>query len=169
MDNIFLNEISIKYYDEIYSFCRRHTRNNDDAYDLTQEVFLALKEVSDKINLLNVRKWLYNTAHNMICDYYTNRKKESNNRLDIDIYDESFSLTTDFTEEITEDEIERYKFEILSLLSDDEKEFYLDVWVKHIAYKFLATKYNISEATLRKRISRLYYKIRKRIKELLLL
>lgn len=167
--NIFLNEISIKYYDEIYSFCRRRVRSSEDAYDLTQEVFLALKEKIDKINLLSMRKWLYNTAHNKICDYYTNRKKENDNCTDIDVYDETLDLTTDFTEEITEDEIERHKVEILSLLSNDEKEFYDDVWIKHKTYKSLASKYNISEPALRKRVSRLHYKIRKCIKELQLL
>lgn len=168
-NNIFFNEISIKYYDEIYSFCRRRSRNNDDAYDLTQAVFLALKEESDRINPLSVRKWLYNTAHNKICDYYTKRKKEADNLLDIDIYDESFNLTIDFTEEITEDEINRYKIEIFNLLLDDEKELYDDVWNKHTKYESLAAKYSISEAALRKRISRLYYKIRKYIKKFLLI
>lgn len=37
-----LGRIAELYYDEIFKFCYRRVNNQDEAYDITQDTFLAL-------------------------------------------------------------------------------------------------------------------------------
>ncbi len=165
-----LEKIAFLYYDEIFMYCRRCVKCSDDAYDLTQSVFLALNERYKSINLQNIRQWLYNVAHNKIVDYYKNNKRDSDNCMDVDIYDDSSLISNfDFTENITEKELEDNKTDIFRNLTTDEKKLYEAVYVKHYDYITIAESFKVSESALRKRISRLQYKIRKLINALLTL
>lgn len=157
------------YYDEIFKYCRRRVRTDDDAYDLTQEVFLALSGSFDRINAESVRKWLYATAHNKIADYYKSRKTEADNRTYIDISDDAVGLFEDFTENIGEDELRGYKTEIEKSLSEDEYSLYRSVFIEKKRVAALVSELNISEVAVRKRILRLSGKIRRLIKTLLYL
>ena len=54
-----LDEVATKYYDEIFAYIKRRVRTTEDAYDLTQDVFLIYTQTSEKINAEKIRKWLY--------------------------------------------------------------------------------------------------------------
>ena len=69
-----LQDFAEAYYDDIYKYCRRMGDNESDAYDLTQVVFLALNQHYSTIDYNKVRQWLYNTAHNIVVDYYKMKK-----------------------------------------------------------------------------------------------
>ncbi|MGI6744083.1 MAG: RNA polymerase sigma factor [Eubacteriales bacterium] len=166
-ESLTLDEITELYYDEIFNYCRLHVSNDHDAYDITQSVFLSLCKCFSKINLNNVRQWLYNAAHNIVVDYYRNKKKEAENRISTDIFDESLDIYLDFTDEISGIELNEYINKVISKLTPDEEELYNDIWVCNKSYKAVSRKNNISEAALRKRISRLAYKLRKLIKSIL--
>ena len=51
-----LEIITEQYYDEIYKYCRRRVDADDAAYDITQNVFLALSERFTSIDKIKVRK-----------------------------------------------------------------------------------------------------------------
>lgn len=163
--NLSPDEIASRNYDEIFKYCRRRVRSDEDAYDLTQSVFLALSEQYNTIDICRVRKWLYNVAHNKIADYYIKNKTDKEYLTDVDpaspdIY---FNITDDYTDA----EIEKYSLAIISSLNEKEKTLYDEVYRQKLLYPALAKKYNISEACLRKRISRIKYKITHLIKLLL--
>ncbi|MHB1151826.1 MAG: RNA polymerase sigma factor [Eubacteriales bacterium] len=164
-NNLSTDEVASRYYDEIFNYCRRRVRSGEDAYDLTQSVFLALSERYNTIDIRCVRKWLYNVAHHKIADYYIKNKTEKEYLTDADpaLHEACF----DFTEEYTDTEIEKYSLAILSGLNEKEQKLYNEVYCQKLLYPALAKKYNISEACLRKRISRLKYKITHLIKLLL--
>lgn len=164
-----LSRIASMYYDELFKYCRRRVRTADDAYDLTQEVFLALAGLYANINAGSARKWLYVTAHNKIVDYYKSKKIEADNRTYVDLSDDTLNLFEDFTENIGENELREHKNEIAKNLSQDEYLLYRGVFVEKKSVAALVSELNISEAAVRKRILRLSDKIRKLIKTLLYL
>lgn len=135
--------------------------SESDACDLTQEVFLALNHYYSTVDYDKVRQWLYNTAHNIVADYYKMKKRESVLSFDeceskyvddvIEIMDESYGVSDEM--------IDEYKAKILDNLSDAEMELYDSVYIQKTAYFELARKYAVSETALRKRISRLHMKI----------
>lgn len=164
-----LNRIATMYYDEIFNYCRRRVRTNDDAYDLTQDVFLALSASFDNINVKSVRKWLYATARNKIADYHKSKKIEKDNRTYVDLSDDVVNLFEDFTERISENELLKCKIEIEKSLSKKEYSLYRSVFIEKKRVPTLVSELNITEAAVRKRILRLSNKIRKLIKALLYL
>jgi len=145
-----LNKIAELYYDEIFKFCLRRMQNEHEAYDVTQDVFLALVDSYSKINPEKVRKWLYETAKNKIADYFRIKKKRL--EYEQDTHDKG-GYTLDDT--ISEEHIEQLRQTIISELSKEELELYKDYFIKDMSYKELCEKYNVKKDVMYKRISRL--------------
>ena len=59
------------YYDEIYYFVVRQINDRDEAYDMTQDIFISmLRSVgSYKEKLASFRTWLYRIAANKVIDF----------------------------------------------------------------------------------------------------
>ncbi len=159
-----LQDISDAYYDDIYKYCRKRVDNEPDAYDLTQEVFLALNQYYSAIDQNRVRQWLYKTAHNIVVDYHKMKKRCT--VVSLSDHENEAEGTPYTFDNISDEMIDNYKTEILDNLSDTEKELYEIVYHRKTAYSELACKYGISEATLRKRISRLHIKIIRMVRHL---
>lgn len=163
-----LTRITENNYDSLYRFCRSRVRTDHDAFDIVQEVFAALIEAYPKMkNEKAVQKWLYSTAHNKIVDYYKYMAKEAENRTLDNISDENLGLFYEMTEDISEEEIQSIKQEILDLLSDDEKKLYYEAVVLKHKPEALAVEYEITLDAMYKRIERLKKKIKQITKQLL--
>ncbi len=152
-----LNKISEKYYDEIFRFCVRRIQNQDEAYDITQDVFLALITSYSNINPENVRKWLYETAKNKIADYFRKKKKERDHKTDLQNSgtEESDEPSYSLYDAMSGVQIEQLRQKILSELSEEELELYKDFFIRDLNYDELAAKYNVKKDAMYKRISRL--------------
>lgn len=145
-----LNKIAELYYDEIFKFCLRRMQNENEAYDVTQDVFLALIDSYSKINPEKVRKWLYETTKNKIADYFWIKKKK--------IEYEQKSLgegVYSLYDTISGEHIEHLKQTIISELSKEELELYKNHFIKNMNYEELCEKYNVKKDVMYKRISRL--------------
>lgn len=164
-----LDEIISQHYDEIFSYCRMRINSNEDVYDITQEIFLALIAQYNTVDCAKVRKWLYCVAHNHVVDYYKLNKKRQDliDRLEVsyDAYDELFS---DF-DDLSDKDVAKYRAAILGQLTENEQILYREIYREHKSYSELSEQYQVSEATLRKRVSRLCYKIRSLVKTILYL
>ena len=164
-----LDEIISQHYDEIFSYCRMRINNTDDVYDATQEVFLALIAQHDTVDRDKVRKWLYCVAHNVVVDYYKLNKKQQNlmERLEAaaDAYDELFSDL----ENLSDKDVAKYRAAILGQLTENEQILYREIYLQHKSYSELSGQYRVSEAAMRKRVSRLSHKIRSLVKTVLYL
>ena len=161
-----LEIITEQYYDEIYKYCRRRVDADDAAYDITQNVFLALSERFTSIDKIKVRKWLYETAKNKIADYYRELQKKKDMMTDIPVQEldeEQYPLAYDPFNHMDDEEIEKTAKSIVKNLDARDKELYLDRFVKRMGYSELAKKHGISEQNMRKRVSRLHSKIKKMI------
>ena len=72
------------YFDRIYRYIYVRLRRQDEAQDLTQEVFIkALKAIgSYKIGKTPFASWLFRIAHNQVIDHVRKRKKGTETSLD---------------------------------------------------------------------------------------
>ncbi len=168
-----LRHIAEKYYDEIYKYCFNHVNSEHDAYDLTQEVFLALGSSFETIEYKYIRQWLYSTAHNIVVDYYKHKRRDTENVIPLDEALDKVESVPDTSDEISdednidEEETEKYKSMILEKLTPTERRLYDEAFVRKTSYGDIAAMYGINETALRKRISRLRIKIIKIVKKLL--
>lgn len=69
-------ELYKRYFNQLHSYCRKITNDNNEAYDVAMEAFIKAIE---KINALKAPEyfgsWLYRIAHNLIMDDLRNKKK----------------------------------------------------------------------------------------------
>ena len=59
------------YYDEIYYFVVRQINDRDEAYDMTQDIFISMLRSIGSYNekLASFRTWLYRIAANKVIDF----------------------------------------------------------------------------------------------------
>lgn len=165
-----LEIITEQYYDEIYKYCRRRVDTDDVAFDITQNVFLALSERFASIDIAKVRKWLYETAKNKIADHYRELQKKKDMMTDVPVQEldeEQHHLHYDPFNHMDDEEVERTAKNIVRNLEPQDRELYLDRYAKRMDYRELVQKHGISEQNLRKRVSRLHSKIKNMIRGLL--
>jgi RNA polymerase sigma-70 factor (ECF subfamily) len=67
------------YFDRIYRYISMRTRNETEAQDLTQQVFLKLlKSISSyKSRGVPFSSWLYRIAHNLVIDFFRQQNKKA--------------------------------------------------------------------------------------------
>lgn len=66
----YLQEIAVKYYDDIYRFCCYQTGNTEESYDLAQETFLRFIKYVESYRYRNLKGYLLTIAMNVCRDYY---------------------------------------------------------------------------------------------------
>ena len=71
----YLQEIAVKYYDDIYHFCCYQTGNTEDSHDLAQETFLRFIKYVENYRYRNLKGYLLTIAMNVCRDFHTVRKK----------------------------------------------------------------------------------------------
>ena len=69
----YLQDIAVKYYDDIYRFCAFQTGNREDAYDLAQETFLRFIRYIEGYHDRNLKGYLLTIAMN-VCRSYLSKK-----------------------------------------------------------------------------------------------
>ncbi len=159
-------EIADLYYDDVYRLCFSRLKKEEEAADVTQDVFLFFQEKYNELDDEYIRAWLYAVANNKIKEQFrviAKREKEL-------IFGTVFGshTSTDILYEMEEDnkvtpeELEEKKKSILSSLSEKELELFEMVYTKHMEYKELAKAFNISEHAVRARVYRLRLKIKER-------
>jgi RNA polymerase sigma factor (sigma-70 family) len=73
-----------RHCDEIYRYARGLLRNEADAADATQEVLLRLWNHLPRINLFNIRGWLYQTTRHYCLDQIRRRAHSGSANLSLD-------------------------------------------------------------------------------------
>ena len=63
-------EVADLYYDDVYHLCYSRLKNETDASDVTQEVFLFFQESCDELEDNYIKAWLYKVADNKIKEEY---------------------------------------------------------------------------------------------------
>ena len=159
-------EVAELYYDDVYHLCFTRLKSEEDAADVTQNVFLLFQEKYDELKDVNLKAWLYKVADYKIQEQFrviAKREKEL-------VYAGMFTpqISTDILYEIEEDnkvtpeEIEEKKEGILASLSEKELELFEMVYTKRMKYSELSKALNLSEPAVRTRVYRLKLKIKEK-------
>ena len=138
----------------VYWVAYNVVKNGDEALDITQQVFLrALDKMSviSKYNEVQLKGWLYRVARNASLDLIRKRKRET-------LYDETpFDLAdTGLTplEQILDDEKKRLLMQAVSKLSDIYREPIMLHYFSGMNYSEIADLLNLTEWTIKSRMSR---------------
>lgn len=147
-----------KYHSPILIYCNIKLQCNQlNAEDCTEKVFETLYSKKDQFySMENIRAWLYRTADNFIRKSCRESKKDFEilhyEQFDDLEVNKELSETPDYDEQISEEQIEKYKDFVLSQLSPPNRELYQLKFVRKTSYSDLSIRYKTSENTLRQRV-----------------
>ena len=116
-----------------------------------------------------MRKWLYRVAHNFVVDYYKLNKREQSLIVELESCSDAYTELNSIFGTLSESEAEQYRTTIISQLTEKEQILYQEIYWQHKSYPELSRQYHMSEAAMRKRVSRLSHKLRSMIKAVLYL
>lgn len=162
-------EIAETYYEDILKFCSSQLNNEEDAWDITQEVFLLFQKKFRELNDTNIKAWLLNVAQKKIFAKFREIKKDSKMLSYIENInsEENFSLITEMDNiiEISNEEIEQQKFKILEKLTPEERELFKMIYFEHLKYSEIAERLDLTENAISIRAMRMRNKIKKMVAE----
>lgn len=70
-----IDEIYTRHYLDVYRFLICFSGNQNDAEDLTQEVFIrVLNNLANLKSLINVKTWIFSIAKHVAIDHYRKKK-----------------------------------------------------------------------------------------------
>lgn len=94
-----MDELVHRYYDEIFRYIVRMGCSNEEAMDVTQEVFIIMmKSLATYKEQGHFRAWLYKIAHNQTMNVFKKRKLELVHFMN----EEKSDVLTDFSEAVVD-------------------------------------------------------------------
>lgn len=158
-----LEKVTEEYYSHILHYCYGKMQTKSEyASDITHEVFAILCEKWQHLHKEDIKAWLFRTADIKINEFFRKHKKTRNELTyieDLDDFEHNrLSYHQDF-ENISDEEIEKHRDEILAELSDKERYLFDLFYIEKLSYKEICHELFISEHNLTKRLYRLRQKI----------
>jgi len=146
-------ELYKRYYKKVYAKCYSFTNNDDEAFDLTQDILL---KAFDKIDMFKGESrfstWLYSISQNHCIEY----KRKANNIMIDNLFNATNLIAEDddyFGKETMENE-NRKKLLSLEAISEPDKEILLLKYKYNLSIKELQEKYNLTESAVKMRLLR---------------
>ena len=154
-----LNDICEKYYIDIYKYCAARL-DISYAEDITNEVFELLCQKWQNLENKNYKSWLYKTADNFIKNFHKKHKRRIEKEMYIDdSITDIFSYEQNF-EIISDEEIEKYKDEILKILTERERQLFDMKYIEKLSIAQIGEILHISKNNVKQRLYRLREKIK---------
>lgn len=152
-DNQYFGELYQRYYPKIYYYCLSITKEQEAAFDLTQEVFIKAAEHIDRLKFpVTFPAWLFRIAHNESVDHCKARGRRQ--FLDIDA---RFDLGEEPVNEESFWERERQYEAIDELMTQLGEESQLMLRLKYLenhSIHDLQQRFHLSESAVKMRLSR---------------
>ena len=156
------DELITLYRGKIYAMIFNMIRNDADAWDLSQDVFIkAWKALSKFEGRSAFYTWLYRIAHNVTYDWIRKKKIEGTGEFNDEILNEADpgALTAPKAYDSPDQNIQRTELRdkikmAINSLSDDHREVILLKEVEGLSYQEIAESIGSSIGTV---MSRLYY------------
>ncbi|WP_153770665.1 RNA polymerase sigma factor [Labrenzia sp. CE80] len=151
-----LKALYISYQRELQAYLTSKLRDPELAADLTQETFVryAERSTSDSADILNIRSYLYRTAHNLAVDTIRQRARRQTDLPGMDVLAEVADDAPD-QEEIT---VGRERLTQLAASLDGLPPRTRDIFILNrvdgLSYREVAAKLNISESSVQKHLAR---------------
>ncbi len=151
-------EIYHRYYDNLFLYCLKITKDKESAYDITMDTFIQSIE---KIHQLNIPEkfpsWLFRIAHNNCINYLINLQK---NRF-IPIED-CYHLAEDYSQKAGNIRKEALLIQMeisINKLDPIEKEILSEKYLNGKSLKDLEQKYSLSSSAVKMRLLRAKNKV----------
>jgi RNA polymerase sigma-70 factor (ECF subfamily) len=158
------NQLVLRHQGKIYAMIRNMVRNDADAWDLSQDVFIkAWKALPSFENRSRFSTWLFRISHNVVYDWARKRKMEGSGELNDEIFDrERIDLSARTAPALIESPDEALASSELRLkinaalgkISPEHREVVILKDVQGLSYKEIA---DVMECTLGTVMSRLFY------------
>jgi RNA polymerase sigma-70 factor (ECF subfamily) len=158
------NQLVTRHQGKIYAMIRNMVRNDADAWDLSQDVFIkAWKALPKFENRSRFSTWLFRISHNVVYDWVRKRKIESAGELNDEIFDRDRidlsaktapALIESPDEALSNSELRIKISAALEKLSPEHREVVILKDVQGLTYKEIA---DVMECTLGTVMSRLFY------------
>lgn len=163
MDSSLLESIYEKYYPKVYNYIYYRLLNKEITEDLTSEVFL---KVIKKYHTYDEKKasigtWINRIAANTLIDYYRAKKHE----LDIEDFENYLMEDFDTQRKKLTDEVNKAVYEMLSILSDKERELLYLKFYEDKTNREISRILHVKESTVSSRIHRIMLKLRRKFPE----
>lgn len=156
-------EIADLYYNDVYHLCYSRLKKEDDAADVTQDVFLFFQEHCDELEDMHIKRWLYAVASNKIKEEFRDIAKREKELIFGTVFGKQESAEIIYEMEldniITPKEIDEKRNGIISTLNEKELELFEMAYTKNMEYKEMAKALGITESAVRTRVFRLKTKI----------
>ncbi|MGJ8723870.1 MAG: RNA polymerase sigma factor [Roseibacillus sp.] len=172
-DSRAFEDLVTRHRGRVYAMIQNMVKNDADAWDLSQEVFLKVWKALPKFEArAKFSTWLYRIVHNVVYDWMRKRKLKSAGEFDDTLMKESQiavgALTTPTQEArpddaMRNDELRTRIEDAMSKLSPEHQEVVMLREVQGMDYKEIADVMEISMGTV---MSRLFY-ARKKLQGLL--
>jgi len=167
------DELVIRHRGRIYAMIRNMVKNDADAWDLSQDVFIKAWKALPRFQArARFSTWLFRISHNVVYDWVRKRKIESSGELNDETFDrDSIDLSARTApalieapdEALSNTELRGKISEALGKLSPEHREVVMLKDVQGLAYKEIA---EVMDCTIGTVMSRLFY-ARKKLQTIL--
>lgn len=126
-----------EHTDSLFRYCYFKTLNRDEAKDMLQETFVKTWEyIRNGGEVVNMKAFLFRTAHNIVIDHYRKKKSVS---LD-DLFEQGFDRSTDIdTAQDLENQIDGAQaLKLLDKIPDSYREVIFMQYVQGLSVKEIA-------------------------------
>lgn len=157
-DGLAYAELYDRYFPLIYSFIRKMLQDDDQAEDLTQEIFMALYEIATQTPIISIRSYLYQSARYALIDHARKQKNKYNYLAGLEDYYQKGIWATDDTvierdlQQQIEREVERLPPKMRAIFELSRKHY--------LSNKEIAESLNLSEGTVRQQIHNALVRLR---------
>lgn len=158
------NQLILRHQGKIYAMILNMIRNDADAWDLSQDVFIkAWKALPSFENRSLFSTWLFRITHNVVYDWVRKRKIESSGELNDEIFNRDRidlsaktapALIESPDEALSNSELRIKIGAALEKISPEHREVVILKDVQGLSYKEIA---DVMECTLGTVMSRLFY------------
>ncbi|MBN1599305.1 MAG: RNA polymerase sigma factor [Bacteroidales bacterium] len=154
-DHSSMSALYNKYFKLVYQKCFSFVKNDDDAYDLTQDIMI---KVFDKISFYKGKSsfstWLYAIAHNHCITYIVKQNKQRKESIYSvpDLADDSVSDNYELRDESEKREI--YLLNILNEMPVVEREMLEKKYRYNYSILDLQKEFNLSASAVKMRLMR---------------
>ena len=158
------DELVTRHRGKIYAMIRNMVKNDADAWDLSQDVFIKAWKALPRFEArARFSTWLFRISHNVVYDWVRKRKIESAGELNDEIFDRdridlSARTAPAFVESpddaLSNSELREKISAALETLSPEHREAVMLKDVQGLSYKEIA---DVMECTLGTVMSRLFY------------
>ncbi|MHA7058767.1 RNA polymerase sigma factor [Aquimarina sp. M1] len=158
LDNpLFFGVLYERYYKKVYYKCFSFVKNEDEAEDLTQEVFIKLHhKISGFQGRAKFSTWLYVFTYNFCVNYVCRDKEKNVSSLAKRIENNEYKISSE------ESDLDENFFEIkmsqlekaLEMISPEDKAILMLKYHDNVSVKELQVLFGINESALKMRLKR---------------